>query len=205
VAIRFEPGLKQQLQDAAAANAVSFTKEVEDRLAKSLARDRAEKDYGRPETDALLGALRRVVDRVEELTGAEWYKDGFTRDAVADAVHWLVRHLGPPADYGSAQPPSAFPAFITDWTGNTPAPFDFQAGEWEGERQEMQAKIAQVLIKQGVGKRCAEKTIFEMAAPLPEDQRLRHEIEFGYREERTDGAILAGLMSMPNSEKAPGQ
>lgn len=191
---RVSPDTRKGLEDAAAASGVSLSREIEERLRTSFAKDGAMGDGARREIEFLLWALRLLIERVEGLTGAEWQADGFTRDAVADGVRWFVSSFGPAVD-GSPPPPS-FP---------TTVPFlDEAAREEVTWLDEVRREEAARLLDQGVGRHCAAVTIRTMTAPFPPGPIGAHLQDF-YSDERLAARVLGGLLRAgPTEEKEGG-
>lgn len=108
---RVSPATREALQAAANARPDrSLSREIEERLTESLARDDAgnqgENRFSR-EIEELLGTLRFAIERVEYMTVQSWWADGFARDATARAAFGLICSMGPRVAYGKSEPPEA--------------------------------------------------------------------------------------------------
>jgi hypothetical protein len=181
---RVSPATREALEKAAAEAGWSLSREIEDRLATSLTRDGADGIGASAATETLLAALRLVVEGAEELTGERWQEDGFTRDAVADALRLLILQLGPAAPAG-ALPPPKFPTFLPDDAG-------------EG-MEILKRETAERLIQEGVGQYLVKMTLHRISSPLPSGD-LGAQLERIYSPERTLTKRISSLLRYPPKE-----
>jgi hypothetical protein len=106
--IRMPVQLHTDLVKAAAKNGRRFSKDVRDRLAKSLFEDQWRRDNGELET--FLGQIRELAQRVSRYYGAEWHADASAYAAFVETVTRLI--AARPAPKGKLSQSAHAPAVV---------------------------------------------------------------------------------------------
>lgn len=162
--VRVSPETRRMLEKAADENGVKLSREIERRLASTFS-DWHGQFAVTPETVALLSALKNVLIRVEEGTGARWHTDTFTCRGVAEAVAMLFTELEPAGD---GKPPSTFPAHL-------PAGFD----------DELRAMFVEKYSDSGFGRVCAANFLTLLRQDAPADEGSRRRFNQAFPDERS--------------------
>lgn len=90
--VRISNGIRQQLFDSAASNKVSMNAELVNRLEQSFLRDDGPVDET---TASLFQAFRRVIRKIEQITGQRWHADRACYEAVSRSIEAIYSDFLP--------------------------------------------------------------------------------------------------------------
>jgi hypothetical protein len=124
ISARISVGTRLALDKAATAGKRSISEEIDARLTASfeVESEGVSRWGSTPQARALAALLCRVIDAVEEDTGARFHKDRFTYDHVCKASGRILDAFRPE---GSDGPPSTFPKALADLDEINPGVFTF--------------------------------------------------------------------------------
>ncbi|HEY1709575.1 MAG TPA: hypothetical protein VGG10_15010 [Rhizomicrobium sp.] len=110
--VRLSPELREQLENAAAENGQSLSREIENRLAASFSNDkynRVVKLFGGEKTFGLAWLIAIALKKLRLQTWHSWHEDAYTFEQAKSAVLKIMTSLRPEGD--SSRPPDDMPLY----------------------------------------------------------------------------------------------